>query len=81
MSDRTQMERNKLVSQGLLPCSVVIRFSSAGLYIAFGSSHSADFIANEDVLHPGRAACSENHIYFTAVATGWLSLVYTGLAF
>lgn len=56
MSDRTQMERNKLVSQELLPCSVVIRFSSAGLYIAFGSSHSADFIANEDVLHPGRAA-------------------------
>lgn len=81
MSDRAQMERNKLVSQELLPCSVLIQFSSSGLYIAFGSSHGADFPANEDVLHPGRAAWNENHIYFTAVVTGCLSLVYTGLAF
>lgn len=38
------------------PLPVLIRHSSAAFYIAFGSSHSADFPANEDVLHLGKAA-------------------------
>lgn len=37
-----------------LPCSVLIQFSSASLYIEFGSSHSADFPANEGILQSGR---------------------------
>lgn len=48
--------RNKSVLQEPLLCSVLLQFSSAGLYIASGSSHSADFLANEDILHSGRAA-------------------------
>lgn len=73
--------RNKLVSQEPLPCSVLVQFSSPGFYIAFGSSQSADFPANEDVLHSGRAVWNENHIYFMSVVTGCPSLVYADLAF
>lgn len=48
--------RENQVSQEPLPRPVLIRHSPAAFYIAFGSSHSADFPANEDVLRLGKAA-------------------------
>lgn len=74
-----QSGRKNWVSQEPLPRSVLIRHSSAAFYIAFGSTHSADFPANEDVLHLGKAAWNENHIYFATVVAGCPSLAYTDL--
>lgn len=73
--------RKDWVPQEPLPRSVLVQHSSAAFYIASGRSHSADFPTNEDVLHLGKAAWNENHIYFTTVVAGCPSLVYTDFRF